>query len=144
MVRTMLIESKVADRFWKEVVHTMVHIQNKCLLRPHEDKTPYELWFRRKTIVRHFKIFNSKCYIKRIEENLGKFEDRADEGIFLSYSSKSKAYRCYNKRIKIMVDSVDIHVDEQRDLPKRNDDNNFPIYEDLIESDEKDKDKSKP
>lgn len=43
-----------------------------------------------------------------------------------------------------MVDSVDVHVNEQIDLPKRNDDDNFPMYEDLIESDEKEKEKSKP
>ena len=75
---------------------------------------------------------------------MGKFELRVDEGIFLGYSSKSKVYKCYNKRTKTMVDSVDVHVNEQIDLPKRNDDDNFPMYEDLIESDEKEKEKSKP
>lgn len=75
---------------------------------------------------------------------MGKFEDRVDEGIFLSHSSKSKASRCYNKRKETMVDSADVCVDEQRDIPMINDDNNFSIYEDLIESDEKEKEKSKP
>ena len=46
----------------------------------------------------------SKCYIKRTEENLGKFDDRADEGIFLGYSIKSKAYKCYNKRLRKIVE----------------------------------------
>lgn len=60
MAQTMLTESKVADKFWK-AVHTTVYIQNRCLLRPHENKTPYELWFGRKATIRHFKIFGSKC-----------------------------------------------------------------------------------
>ena len=144
MARTMLIESKIADRFWKEAVHTAVHIQNRCMMRPHEDRTPYELWFGRRATVRHFKIFGSKCYIKRIEENLGKFEDRSDEGIFLGYSSMSKAYRCYNKRTKTIVESADVRVDEQRDLPKRNDDDDFPTYQDSIEEGKENKNKSKP
>lgn len=42
------------------------------------------------------------------------------------------------------MDSVDIHVDEQRYIPKRNDDDDFPIYEDQIERDEKGKDKFEP
>ena len=57
MVRTMLNESKVGDRFWKEAIHTSVYIQNRCMLRPNEDKTPYEIWFGRKATIKYFKIF---------------------------------------------------------------------------------------
>jgi len=70
------------------------------MLRSHENKTPYELWFNKKESTRYFKVFGSKCYIKRMKENLSKFDDRADEGIFLGYSIKSKAYKCYNKRLR--------------------------------------------
>ncbi|KAB7523685.1 DDE-type integrase/transposase/recombinase, partial [Flagellimonas olearia] len=80
MARTMLTESKLADKYWKEAIHTAVYIQNRCLIRPHENKTPYELWFGRKATVKHFRVFGSKCYIKRLEQNTGKFEERADEG----------------------------------------------------------------
>lgn len=65
MIRTMLIESKVVDRFWKETIHTTIYIQNRCMLRPNENKTPYEMWFDRRATIRHFKVFGSKCYIKR-------------------------------------------------------------------------------
>lgn len=83
------------------------------MLRPHENKTPYELWFGRKATVTYFKIFNSKCYIRNTKDNLGKFEDRANEGIFLGYSCKSKAYQCYNKKIGKVVENVDVKVDER-------------------------------
>ena len=66
MARTMLNESKVGDRFWREAIHTSVYIQNRCMLRPNEDKTPYEMWFGRKATVKYFKIFGSKCYIKEL------------------------------------------------------------------------------
>ena len=45
----------------------------------------------------YFKVFGSNCYIKRNEDDFGKFDSRIDEGIFLGYSSTKKAYRCYNK-----------------------------------------------
>jgi hypothetical protein len=35
------------------------------MLRNNTDKTPYELWKGRPTNVKHFKVFGSKCYIKR-------------------------------------------------------------------------------
>jgi len=50
---------------------------------------------------------------KELKIILGEFEDRADEGIFLGYSTKSKAYRFYNKRLRKLVDSVDVKVNEQ-------------------------------
>ena len=43
---------------------------------------------------------------------MGKFEPRADKGIFLGYSSRSKEYKCYNKRIRKIVESIDVVIDE--------------------------------
>lgn len=76
-------ESKVKDCFWKEVVHTTIYIQNRSFVRAKHNKSPYELWNGRATTVKYFKIFGSPCYIRRDEDNLGKFDPRADEGIFL-------------------------------------------------------------
>ncbi len=81
-------------------------------MRPNSDKNPYHLWFGRPATIKHFKVFGSKCYIKNNDENLGKYDDRADEGIFLGYAADSKWYRCYNKRLHRMVDCIDIKVDE--------------------------------
>lgn len=69
-------------------------------LEKNQNKTSYELWFGRKAIVKNFKVFGSKYYIKKTKNNIGKFEDKEYEGIFLRYSSKSKAYQCYNKRLE--------------------------------------------
>jgi hypothetical protein len=44
MDRTMLMDSKLIGIFWTHAVHTMVHIQNKVMLKNKTDKTPYELW----------------------------------------------------------------------------------------------------
>ena len=70
-------------------------------------------------MVKHFKIFGSKCYIKNTDEQLGKLEPRADEGILLGYSPHSKAYKCYNKRLGRIVDSIDVVVDEKGYIPRQ-------------------------
>jgi len=62
-------------------------------------QNPHELWYGKTPTVKYFKIFGSKYYIKRTDENLGKFEPRAYEGILLGYSHHSKGYKCYNKRL---------------------------------------------
>lgn len=52
-----------------------------------------------------------KFYTKRDEENLVKFDSKFDEGIFLGYSMRSKAYRCYNKKLRRIVESANVSVD---------------------------------
>jgi len=82
-------------------------------------QTPHELWYGETPSVKHFKIFRSKCYIKNNDEQLGKLEPRADEGILLGYSPHSKAYKCYNKRLGRIVDSIDVVVDEKGYIPRQ-------------------------
>jgi hypothetical protein len=112
MARTMLNEGNLSDMFWREVVNTTVYILNRGKIIVNNNKTPYELWKGRPTIVKYFKVFRSKCYIKRDDEDLGKFDSRDDEGIFLGYSSRSKAYRCYNKALGKIIESANVKVDE--------------------------------
>ena len=42
------------------------------------------------------------------KDNLGKFDSKSDEGIFLGYSSNSKAFRIYNKRTMIIEESIHV------------------------------------
>jgi hypothetical protein len=112
MDRTMLMDSKLIDIFWTHAVHTTVHIQNRVMLRNNTDKTPYELWKGRPANVKHFRIFGSKCYIKREDGRMGKFDSRVDKGVLVRYSSARKAYKCYNLRFKKVVESINVTIDE--------------------------------
>ena len=108
----MMNEKNISQTYWVEEIHTTVHILNKDQPRLNSDKTPYELWFGRPASIKHFKVFRSKCYIKNNDEHLGKYDDRADEGIILGYAANSKGYTCYNKRLHKLVDCIDIKIDE--------------------------------
>ncbi len=57
-------------------------------------------------------MLRSKCYILRDGGHLGKFDSKSDEGIFMRYSSSSRAYKVYNKRTGKMMKSVDVVVDD--------------------------------
>jgi transposase InsO family protein len=131
MARSMMNEKNIGQTYWVEAIHTTVHILNKSHLRPHSDKTPYELWYGRPASIKHFKVFGSKCYIKNNNENLGKYDDRDDEGIFLGYATNSKGYRCYNKRLHKLVDCIDIKVDEE--IPVRDVSSVESTTEDIVE-----------
>jgi len=63
--------------------------------------------------VKYFRTFGSKCYILRDRENLGKFDSKSDEGIFLGYSTNSCAYRVFNKRTETVMESINVVIDDE-------------------------------
>ena len=95
MGRTMMKVSKLDEKLWVQAIDTIVFIINRSLLRNNCNKTPYQLWKGKPANVKYFKIFGSKCYIHREDQNLGKFESCVDEGIFVGYSCKRKAYKYF-------------------------------------------------
>jgi transposase InsO family protein len=112
MAQTMLMDSKLIDIFWTHTVHTMIHIQNKLILINNTNKTPYELWKGRPTNVKHFRVFGRKCYIKREDGRMRKFDSRVDKGVLFVYSSTRKAYKCYNLRLNKVVERINVTIDE--------------------------------
>jgi hypothetical protein len=112
MARTMLMDSKLTDVCWTQAVHTTVHIQNRVLLRNNTDKTPYEVWKGRPSIVNHFRVFGSKCYIKREDGRMEKFDSHVEKGLLVGYSSARKAYKFYNLRLNKVVENINVTIDE--------------------------------
>jgi len=108
----MLDESGVSHTFLGEVVQIAIDILKKAHIRVNNGKTPHELWYGMSTTIKYFKIFGSKFFIKINDDKLGKFEPRADEGFLLGYSSRSKGFKCYNKRLQNIVESIIVVVNE--------------------------------
>ena len=43
---------------------------------------------------------------------MGKFDSHVDKGVLFGYSSTRKAYKCYNLRLKKVVESINATIDE--------------------------------
>ena len=56
-----------------------------------------------------------------------------DEGIFVGYSWNSKAYRCYNYRLKRIVERINVKIDESSLLKTKKERRNPDILEDQID-----------
>ena len=83
MARVMLLNKNIRQKFWAEAVNSSCHIGNRIFFQVGTKKTSYEIWREKKPKVKYFRIFGSKCYILNDRENLGKFNAKSDEGIFL-------------------------------------------------------------
>ena len=106
-----------------------MHILNRSLLRINSNKTPYQLWKGRPTSVKQFRIFGSKCYIKRVDKNMGKLDSRTNEGILVGYSCSRKSYKCYNFKLKKVVEAIDVKFDEYSFLKSKIEKKDHQIYD---------------
>ncbi|GJW33271.1 hypothetical protein Tco_0053303 [Tanacetum coccineum] len=57
-----------------------------------------------------FSFFGSLCYIVRDGENLKKIKEKGDACIFVGYSTHSRAYRVYNKRTRVIFETIHVHL----------------------------------
>ncbi|KAJ9560217.1 hypothetical protein OSB04_005377 [Centaurea solstitialis] len=110
--RSMLSEANLATQFWAEAVNTACYTQNRSLIVKRFRRTAYELFRNRKPSIEHLHIFGCVCYILNNKDNLGKFDSKSDDGIFLGYSSISKTYRVFNKRRQTIEETIHVKFDE--------------------------------
>nr|GEZ21611.1 putative ribonuclease H-like domain-containing protein [Tanacetum cinerariifolium] len=114
--RTMLSASKLPLFFWAEAIATACYTQNRSIIIPTHGKTPYHIINDRKPSIKHLHIFYCICYITRDGENLDKKKEKGDQCILVGYSNQSKGYRVYNKRTRMIVESIHIRFDEIKEV----------------------------
>lgn len=111
---SILCENDLPKYFWVKAINTACYIMIRVLLRPFIGKTPFELIFGKVPIISYFKVFGYKCFILNTRDNLGKFDNRSDEGSFLGYFSNKKTYRVYNKQTLVIEEFVHVSFDESK------------------------------
>ena len=80
--------------------------QNRSIINKRFGKTPYELINKRIPNIKFFRVFDCRRFILNDKEDRGKLSAKADEVVFIGYSKNSAAYREFNKRTKIVNESV--------------------------------------
>ncbi|GJQ93483.1 retrovirus-related pol polyprotein from transposon TNT 1-94 [Tanacetum coccineum] len=110
--RTMLIFSKALLFLWAEAINTACYTQNRSLIRLRYNKTLYELMQDKKPDLSFFHVFDSLCYPTNNHEDLGKFDVKVDFRIFIGYASAKKPFRIYNRRTRIIIETIHVMFDE--------------------------------
>ncbi|GJR03530.1 retrovirus-related pol polyprotein from transposon TNT 1-94 [Tanacetum coccineum] len=91
--RTMLSASKLPLSFWAEAVATACYTQNRSIIISTHGKTAYHIINDRKPSIKHLNLL-SVC-----------------ERVY-----QSKGYRVYNKRTRLIVESIHIKFDEIKEM----------------------------
>nr|GEU59627.1 hypothetical protein [Tanacetum cinerariifolium] len=116
--RTMLSTSKLPLFFWAEAIVTACYTQNRSIIILTHDKTPYHIINDMKPSIKHLHIFGCIRYIIRDGENLDRMKEKEDLCILVGYSTQSKRYRVYNKKTRMIVESIHICFDEIKGVSK--------------------------
>jgi len=72
----------------------------------------------KKPNVSYLKVFGCKCFVLNTREVLGKFNSKVFEGIFVGYSSNSKAYRIFNRSTLTIEESMNVKFEESNKFVK--------------------------
>ncbi|GKA35061.1 putative ribonuclease H-like domain-containing protein [Tanacetum coccineum] len=104
--RTMLADSLLPTTFWAEAVSTACYIFNRVRVTKPQNKTPYELLFGHKPIIRYIRPFG--CYVITLDtlSVLGKFNGKSNEGFLVDKPNvKGVGYR-WMFNIDYLTDSM--------------------------------------
>ncbi|GJR25293.1 putative ribonuclease H-like domain-containing protein [Tanacetum coccineum] len=104
----MLVDSLLPTTFWAEAVSTACYVQNRVLMTKPHNKTPYELLHGRPPGISFMRPFGCPVTILNTLDPLGKFDGKADEGLFVRYSINSKAFRVFNTRTRKVEENLHI------------------------------------
>ncbi|GJW95174.1 retrovirus-related pol polyprotein from transposon TNT 1-94 [Tanacetum coccineum] len=125
--RMMLSASKLPLSFWAEAVATACYTQNRSIIISTHGKTAYHIINDRKPSIKHLHIFGCTCYITRDGENLDKMKEKGDPCVMVGYSTQSKGYRVYNKRTRLIVESIHIKPRSSRTKGNKKDEDQTVI-----------------
>ncbi|GJY21924.1 retrotransposon protein, putative, unclassified [Tanacetum coccineum] len=125
-VRMMLSASKLPLFFWVVAIATACYTQNRSIIIPKHEKTAYHIINDRKPSIKHLHIFGCTCYLTRDGENLDKMKEKVDPCILVGYSTQSMGYRVYNKRTRLIVESIHLRFDEIKEMSETSVANDTP------------------
>ncbi|GJR56842.1 integrase, catalytic region, zinc finger, CCHC-type containing protein [Tanacetum coccineum] len=89
--QTMLNAAKVPLFFWAKAIATTCFTQNRSLVIPRHEKTPYHIINGLKPSVKFFYIFDSLCYIVKDGENFDKMKEKGDACIIVGQENVPQA-----------------------------------------------------
>ena len=91
--RTLLVRSKVPNKFWVETFSTTLYLINRLPISG-SYKSPWEIFSHKPPDYSKLKVFSCSCYPCLKPYVTSKLDGKSKHCIFLAYSLQHKGYRC--------------------------------------------------
>lgn len=112
----LLTESNLPPSFWGLAVLAYVHVMNRCPSRSRGDKTPYELFHKKKPSVKKFCVFGCAAYIHVQKDQRRALESHTRKCIFVGYPSGRPGWMFWDPKTRKLTYS-DSAVFDEREFP---------------------------
>lgn len=118
-ISAMLLDCQLPWDFWGLAAEAYIYLKNRS---PHASlyrSTPYEQWFRKLPDLTNLRVFGYPCYVyipAEVRQRKGKGHKllpKALKMIFVGYSEKHKAWKCFNPVTKTIVHSNNVQFDSE-------------------------------
>ncbi|KAJ8771243.1 hypothetical protein K2173_026131 [Erythroxylum novogranatense] len=114
MARCMLHEKELPKNLWAEAASTAIFLLNRLPTRAVHGKTPFEAWFGYKPCLQNMKIFCCLSFSYVPQKKRDKLDKKAEPGVFVGYSSTSKAYKIFQPQNGKIIVSRDVKFMENK------------------------------
>ena len=114
MARSIMKHMGVPNYLWGEAVRHSTYLLNRVATRALKDRTPYEMFHKKKPNISHLRIFGCIGYAKVESKLLKKLDDRSRMLVHLGTEPGSKAYRLVDPQTRRIVVSRDVVFDESK------------------------------
>lgn len=110
--RSMLHARNIPGRYWAECMKTAADVANRLPQARLDFKTPFELLWKMKPTVSHFRVFGCVCYVFIPNQLRSKFDKKATKCIFVGYDMERKGWRCCDPTTNRCIVSRNVVFDE--------------------------------
>nr|GEZ57040.1 hypothetical protein [Tanacetum cinerariifolium] len=96
----------------KEALNSACYTQNKSIIVKRHGKTAYDVFRGTPPNISYFYVFDCPVHIHNHKDHLGKFDKKADDGLFLGYSLVAKVFSVFNIRRQEMKETYHVTFNE--------------------------------
>ncbi|CAN1240951.1 Retrovirus-related Pol polyprotein from transposon TNT 1-94 [Linum perenne] len=96
LARALLLESRVPNSFWQEVIHTVVYLINRQISPNLDNRSPFHELFGRSPNYSMLRVFGCLCFVLLPSHERSKLQSRTARCLFVGFSDHHKGYLCYD------------------------------------------------
>ena len=119
-ISSMLLDSQLPWNYWGYAAECFIYLKNRSPHAALPRSTPYQEWHRKLPDLTNLRVFGYDCWVyvpgavRRRQGQGHKLLPKSRRMIFVGYSDKFKAWRCFDPLTKQVVFSCDVRFDSEQ------------------------------